>query len=53
MNLQNASTGLYLDDLSVGQKFSSASLSVTADAIKSFAGLANASGTGGRRSPSP
>ena len=37
MSLQNASTALYLDDLSVGQQFSSASLTVTADAIRAFA----------------
>jgi acyl dehydratase len=37
MSLQNASTALYLDDLSVGQRFSSAPLTVTADAIKAFA----------------
>jgi acyl dehydratase len=37
MSRQNASTALYLDDLSVGQRFSSASLTVTADAIKAFA----------------
>ena len=37
MSLQNPSTALHLDDLSVGQRFSSASLTVTADAIKAFA----------------
>jgi acyl dehydratase len=37
MNRANPSTRLYLDDLSVGQRFSSASLIVTADAIKAFA----------------
>jgi acyl dehydratase len=37
MNLQNASTPLYLDELSPGQRFSSASTTVTAAAIKAFA----------------
>ena len=37
MSLQNPSTALHLDDLSTGQRFSSASLTVTADAIKAFA----------------
>jgi acyl dehydratase len=37
MNAQNASTPLYLDELSVGQRFSSASITVTAEAIKAFA----------------
>jgi acyl dehydratase len=37
MRQDDASTGLYLDDLSVGQRFSSPSLTVTADAVKSFA----------------
>jgi acyl dehydratase len=37
MNSQTASTPFYLDQLSVGQRFSSASLTVTAEAIKAFA----------------
>lgn len=37
MTQQTASTGLYLDDLSVGQRFSSAALTVHAEAIKAFA----------------
>jgi acyl dehydratase len=37
MNPPSASTLLYLDELSAGQHFSSASLTVTAEAIKAFA----------------
>ena len=37
MTMHHASTRLYLDELSVGQRFSSASFTVTADAIKAFA----------------
>jgi acyl dehydratase len=36
MNQQHSSTGLYLEDLTVGQRFSSASLTVTAQAIEAF-----------------
>jgi acyl dehydratase len=37
MTRQTASTALFLDDLSVGQRFSSATLTVSAEAIKAFA----------------
>ena len=37
MTQQTASTALHLDDLSVGQRFSSATLTVSAEAIKAFA----------------
>lgn len=37
MNQQHASPSLYLEDLTVGQRFSSASLTVTAQAIQAFA----------------
>ena len=37
MTRQTASTALFLDDLSVGQRFSSATLTVRAEAIKAFA----------------
>jgi acyl dehydratase len=37
MSQQRSSTSLYLDDLTVGQRFSSTSLTVTAHAIEAFA----------------
>jgi acyl dehydratase len=37
MSQQHSSASLYLDDLAVGQLFSSTSLTVTADAIEAFA----------------
>jgi acyl dehydratase len=37
MNPQNVAAGLYLDDLSVGQRFSSATVTVMPEAITGFA----------------